>query len=75
MKLLPGSASEKVQKISVSSAIVSYIFLNEANFSYKGGFTRIVPLGSRLGDKAPMAAIEYIDQGLKYPEVSSKTNT
>lgn len=33
-----------------------------------------MPLGSRLGDKAPMAAIEYIDQGLKYPEVHNNDN-
>jgi len=33
-----------------------------------GGYTRVVRLGNRQGDVAPMALIEYIDQNLEYPK-------
>lgn len=59
-----GNASMKVLYSSISSVAVNKLVKDIApRFSTrKGGYTRIINLGNRFGDQAPMVVLEWVEK-------------
>lgn len=59
-----GNASMKVLYSSISSVAVNKLVSDIApRFSTrKGGYTRIINLGNRFGDQAPMVVLEWVEK-------------
>ncbi len=57
-----------------SKKIVAKLFgeLKERYQDRPGGYTRIIPLGVRLGDGAPMSILELVDRPEKLPKAKTK---
>jgi large subunit ribosomal protein L17 len=57
-----------------SKKIVAKLFgeLKERYQDRPGGYTRIIPLGVRLGDGAPMSVLELVDRPEKLPKAKTK---
>ena len=60
-----------------SKKVVAKLFseLKERYQDRPGGYTRIIPLGVRLGDGAPMSILELVDRPEKLPKVKKKAAT
>ncbi|MCL4500679.1 MAG: 50S ribosomal protein L17 [Deltaproteobacteria bacterium] len=57
-----------------SKKVVAKLF-NELKERYQdrpGGYTRIIPLGVRLGDGAPLSILELVDRPEKLPKAKKK---
>ena len=54
--------------------VVAKLFsdLREAYMDRNGGYTRIIPLGTRLGDGAPMSILELVDRPERLPKAKKK---
>ena len=57
-----------------SKKVVAKLFseLKERYQDRPGGYTRIIPLGVRLGDGAPMSILELVDRPEKLPKAKAK---
>ena len=57
-----------------SKKVVGKLFaeLTERYRDRPGGYTRIIPLGVRLGDGAPMSILELVDRPEKLPKAKKK---
>jgi len=57
-----------------SKKVVAKLFgeLRERYLERPGGYTRIIPLGLRLGDGAPLSIIEMVDRPEKLPKAQKK---
>lgn len=57
-----------------SKKVVAKLFseLKERYQDRPGGYTRIIPLGVRLGDGAPMSILELVDRPEKLPKAKKK---
>jgi large subunit ribosomal protein L17 len=57
-----------------SKKVVAKLFseLRERYQDRPGGYTRIIPLGVRLGDGAPMSILELVDRPEKLPKAKKK---
>ncbi len=57
-----------------SKKVVAKLFgeLKERYQDRPGGYTRIIPLGVRLGDGAPMSILELVGRPEKLPKVKKK---
>ena len=57
-----------------SKKVVAKLFgeLRERYLERPGGYTRIIPLGLRLGDGAPLSIIEMVDRPEKLPRAQKK---
>jgi large subunit ribosomal protein L17 len=57
-----------------SKKVVAKLFgeLRERYLERPGGYTRIIPLGLRLGDGAPLSIIEMVGRPEKLPKSSKK---
>jgi large subunit ribosomal protein L17 len=57
-----------------SKKVVAKLFseLKERYQDRPGGYTRIIPLGVRLGDCAPMSILELVDRPEKLPKAKKK---
>ncbi len=57
-----------------SKKVVNKLFgeLRERYQDRPGGYTRIIPLGARLGDGAPMSILELVDRPEKLPKAKKK---
>lgn len=57
-----------------SKKVVAKLFgeLRERYLERPGGYTRIIPLGLRLGDGAPLSIIEMVDRPEKLPKSQKK---
>jgi large subunit ribosomal protein L17 len=57
-----------------SKKVVAKLFseLSERYRDRPGGYTRIIPLGVRLGDGAPMSVLELVDRPEKLPKAKKK---
>jgi large subunit ribosomal protein L17 len=71
-----GDLHARRQTLSVvrSKKVVAKIFgeLRERFLDRPGGFTRIIPLGVRLGDGAPLSIIELVGRPEKLPKAKKK---
>jgi len=65
---------KRVKAILVNDSVVRNLFENVAPkfLQRPGGYTRIVKLGVRQGDNAPMARIELVEKSDKKPIVKAK---
>ena len=57
-----------------SKKVVAKLFgeLRERYQDRPGGYTRIIPLGTRLGDGAPMSILELVDRPERLPKAKKK---
>jgi large subunit ribosomal protein L17 len=57
-----------------SKSVVAKLFgeLRERYLERPGGYTRIIPLGLRLGDGAPLSIIEMVGRPEKLPKTKKK---
>jgi large subunit ribosomal protein L17 len=57
-----------------SKKVVAKLFgeLRDRYQDRPGGYTRIVPLGTRLGDGAPMSILELVERPEKLPKAKKK---
>jgi large subunit ribosomal protein L17 len=57
-----------------SKKVVAKLFseLKERYQDRPGGYTRIIPLGVRLGDGAPLSILELVDRPEKLPKAKKK---
>jgi large subunit ribosomal protein L17 len=57
-----------------SKKVVAKLFteLRERYLDRPGGYTRIIPLGSRLGDGAPLSILELVERPEKLPKAKKK---
>jgi large subunit ribosomal protein L17 len=57
-----------------SKKVVAKLFaeLKDRYQDRPGGYTRIIPLGVRLGDGAPMSILELVDRPEKLPKAKKK---
>jgi len=57
-----------------SKKVVAKLFgeLKERFQEWPGGYTRIIPLGVRLGDGAPLSILELVDRPEKLPKAKKK---
>jgi len=71
-----GDLHARRQSLSVvrSKKVVAKLFgeLRERFLERPGGFTRIIPLGIRLGDGAPLSIIELLGRPEKLPKSQKK---
>lgn len=69
-----GNASMKVIYSSISSVAANKLIKDIApRFSKRqGGYTRIINLGQRLGDQAPMVILEWVEKAKAVVEVKSQ---
>jgi len=71
-----GDLHARRQALSVirDKATVSKLFseLSERYRTRSGGYTRIVKIGYRFGDNAPVSILEFIDDGKKKEKAKSK---
>ncbi len=71
-----GDLHARRQTMSVvrSKKVVAKLFseLKERYQDRPGGYTRIIPLGVRLGDGAPMSILELVDRPEKLPKAKKK---
>jgi len=67
-------ARRLTQAVVRSKKVVAKLFgeLKERYQDRPGGYTRIIPLGVRLGDGAPMSILELVDRPEKLPKVKAK---
>ena len=67
-------ARRLTQAVVRSKKVVAKLF-GELKGRYQdrpGGYTRIIPLGVRLGDGAPMSILELVDRPEKLPKAKAK---
>jgi large subunit ribosomal protein L17 len=71
-----GDLHARRQSLSVvrSKKVVAKLFgeLRERYLERPGGYTRIIPLGLRLGDGAPLSIIELVGRPEKLPKSQKK---
>jgi large subunit ribosomal protein L17 len=67
-------ARRLTQAVVRSKKVVGKLFgeLKERYQDRPGGYTRIIPLGVRLGDGAPMSILELVDRPEKLPKAKAK---
>ncbi len=67
-------ARRLTQAVVRSKKVVAKLFgeLKERYPDRPGGYTRIIPLGVRLGDGAPMSILELVDRAEKIPKAKKK---
>ncbi len=68
-------ARRLTQAVVRSKKVVAKLFgeLKERYQERPGGYTRIISLGVRLGDAAPMSILELVDRPEKLPQAKAKT--
>ena len=67
-------ARRQTMAVVRSKKVVAKLFseLKERYQDRPGGYTRIIPLGVRLGDGAPMSILELVDRPEKLPKAKKK---
>jgi len=67
-------ARRLTQAVVRSKKVVAKLFgeLKERYQDRPGGYTRIIPLGVRVGDGAPMSILELVDRPEKLPKAKAK---
>jgi large subunit ribosomal protein L17 len=70
-------ARRQTMAVVRSKKVVAKLFseLKERYQDRPGGYTRIIPLGVRLGDGAPMSILELVDRPEKLPKAKKKAAT
>lgn len=70
-------ARRLTQAVVRSKKVMAKLFgeLRDRYQDRPGGYTRIIPIGVRLGDGAPMSILELVDRPEKLPKVKTKKAT